>query len=134
MKRYATLKIDHDSDCAVYNEPAMPKGNCNCGLIKPCVDGIRDYLKISGPFIHEGEKDGIVSAFQTGYNFKTIGDDVQFLLDEFKSTESDYFDELGNCYPSQGIHLLSPEMELMRHLIYKLEEIINQKDYTDWAF
>lgn len=26
---------DHDSDCAVYNEPAYPNGTCNCMLSKP---------------------------------------------------------------------------------------------------
>lgn len=134
MKNYQNIKTDHDSDCAVYNEPYMPNGSCNCGLIKPCIDGINDYLKISGPFVHEGEKDGLASAFQSGYNFKIIGEDTQYLLDEFKRTEPEYFDKLGNCYPSQGIDLYSSEMELMRHLIYKLEEIINQKDNTDWAF
>lgn len=134
MKNYQSLRTDHDSDCAVHNEPAYPNGACNCGLLKPCVDGISDYLKISGPFIHEGQKDTIVSAFQAGFNFKMIGEDTQFLLDEFKRLESDYFDKLCNCYPSQGIGLLSSQMELMRHLIYKLEEIINVKDNTDWAF
>ena len=22
----------HDSDCAIYNEPAYPKGECNCSI------------------------------------------------------------------------------------------------------
>lgn len=33
LKNYKSIKIDHDSDCAVYNEPAYPNGSCNCGLI-----------------------------------------------------------------------------------------------------
>ena len=26
------MKIIHDSDCAVHNEPAYPNGPCNCGV------------------------------------------------------------------------------------------------------
>lgn len=29
-----TNKLVHFSDCAVYNEPALPKGECDCGAIK----------------------------------------------------------------------------------------------------
>ena len=25
--------MNHRSDCAVYNEPAYPKGRCDCGLL-----------------------------------------------------------------------------------------------------
>jgi len=25
--------MNHKSDCAVYNEPAYPKGRCDCGLL-----------------------------------------------------------------------------------------------------
>lgn len=25
--------MNHKSDCAVYNEPACPKGRCDCGLL-----------------------------------------------------------------------------------------------------
>jgi hypothetical protein len=26
----ACKEVKHDSDCAVHNEPAYPKGKCNC--------------------------------------------------------------------------------------------------------
>lgn len=131
-KHRVGIKDDHDSDCAVYNEPAMLKGNCNCGLMPSCIDGIRDYLKQYGSFTHEGEKDSIISAFQAGYNFKTkIGVDIEYILDEFRELESDYFDKEGNNYPSYIPQQFI--MEMMLHLINKLEEHIKQQDNTDWA-
>ena len=32
----------HKSDCAVYNEPAYPKGRCDCGA--DILDEARDFL------------------------------------------------------------------------------------------
>lgn len=32
----------HKSDCAIYNEPAYPKGRCNCGA--DIIDEARDFL------------------------------------------------------------------------------------------
>lgn len=37
----AACKITHASDCAVHNEPAMPKGPCDCGA---CRDDDGAYL------------------------------------------------------------------------------------------
>jgi len=28
-------KVPHKSDCAVHNEPAYPKGKCDCGAERP---------------------------------------------------------------------------------------------------
>lgn len=33
VARYCT--DEHWSDCAVFNEPALPAGSCNCGGLKP---------------------------------------------------------------------------------------------------
>ena len=46
IDRLRAAQPEHYSDCAVYNEPAYPKGKCNCGRYKPelvlceCGDGI----------------------------------------------------------------------------------------------
>ena len=32
----------HNSDCAIYNEPAYPKGRCSCGA--DIIDEARDFL------------------------------------------------------------------------------------------
>lgn len=31
--KQALEQLNHKSDCAVYNEPAYPKGACDCGLL-----------------------------------------------------------------------------------------------------
>lgn len=132
-ERKKGIKIDHDSDCAVHNEPALKNGLCDCGLIPKCVNGIKKYLEDYGSFTHEGEKQSIVDAFQAGYNFKSrLGSDTEILLEEFKEIQPEYFDVYNTAYtkhiPQEFI------MELMLHLINKLEEHIKQQDNSDWAF
>ena len=132
MKNYKLIKTDHDSDCAVYNEPAYPNGLCSCGLFPDINKGIHDFIKITGPHIHEGERDGLANAFQCGFNFKQIGGDIEFLLDEFKSIEKDHFDKLGKKYPNTPVG--AETAELMRHLIFKMEECLSQTDNRDLGF
>lgn len=125
------IKTGHDSDCAVHNEPAYPNGLCDCGLIPNPTDTIREYIKITGPHIHEGERDGLVSAFQAGFSFKSfISNDVDFLLEIFKNEIlPEYYDAEGNFYKS--IKVSCERMGVMRLLILHLVEHIKQTDNRD---
>lgn len=39
------LRIKHKSDCAVYNEPALPYEPCNCGAEEQLLSDIRRVLR-----------------------------------------------------------------------------------------
>lgn len=39
-------EIKHWSDCAVYNEPAYPKGSCDCGGITLAMDSIEKLYQV----------------------------------------------------------------------------------------
>lgn len=133
MEQYKLCKTDHDSDCAVNDAPYEKGKLCNCGLMPDINKAIFDYIKITSPHIHEGERDGLASAFQAGFNFKSgIGYDIEYLLEEFKEKEPEYFDKEGKC--TAILVVSKPMMELMRHLVIKLEEHIKQVDDRDLAF
>ena len=46
MKTEEEIKMQHWSDCAIYNEPAYPKGRCNCGGITLAMESIDKLYQI----------------------------------------------------------------------------------------
>ncbi len=44
LGKRVSLPASHASDCAVHNEPALPKGPCDCGASKITRDQIIDAL------------------------------------------------------------------------------------------
>ena len=49
----------HKSDCAVHNEPALPKGECDCGAVEVEVDNPEDYCHCSSCMGNSRELDRV---------------------------------------------------------------------------
>ena len=63
------MKIIHDSDCAVHNEPAYPNGPCDCG-VEPAPKPMTDF-----------DIRGKLSALKCWHRLS--GDEVQDLIEFF---------------------------------------------------
>ena len=57
--------VAHWSDCAVHNEPAYPKGECDCGGIV----AVADYMALSDKYVALSDKYIALKAQRTEQNF-----------------------------------------------------------------
>ena len=72
------VTVLHDSDCAVHNEPALPKGDCDCGA-----DALARLSHTPGPWrMHQVEPRTIVAVDRNGH-----GAEVANTLNSLSSPE-----------------------------------------------